>query len=59
MSFIDSNNKHMGVHDIQNLVNKYNKKIIATHMSESARQYGNEIKNSKLIIPNDGDEFVI
>ena len=59
MSFIDGNNKHMGVHDIENLVNKYNKKIIATHMSESARQYGNEIKNSKLIIPNDGDEFVI
>lgn len=59
MSFIDSNNKHMGAHDIENLVNKYDKKIIATHMSESVRQYGNEIKNSKLIIPNDGDEFVI
>lgn len=36
-----------------------NKNIIATHMSESARQYGNEIKNSKIIIPNDGDEFII
>lgn len=59
MSFIDSNSKHMGVHDIEDLISKYDKKIITTHMSESTRQYANEIKNSKLIIPNDGDEFEI
>ena len=59
MSFIDSNNKHMGVHDIEKLIKKYDKKIISTHMSESARQYAHERKNSKLIIPNDGDEFIL
>ena len=60
MTYIDNiNNKHMSVHDIENIINRHNKKVIATHMNEQTRQFGIELKNNKLIIPNDGDEFTI
>lgn len=59
MSFIDSSDKHMGVHDIEILIDKYNKKIITTHMSDSARKYALDNKMENLIVPNDGEEFEI
>ena len=60
MTYIDNiNNKHMCVHDIENIIKRHNKKVIATHMNEQTRQFGIELKNKKLIIPNDGDEFTI
>lgn len=57
MSFIDSSDKHMGVHDIEELSKRYNKIIISTHMSESARQYALEHNIKNLIVPNDGEIF--
>ena len=47
----------MGYNDIKRLAEKYNKKIIATHMSEKARNYALQEEHSNIIIPNDGDEI--
>lgn len=54
MSFIDSSDKHMGVHDIEMLAKKYNKRIIPTHMSNPARKYIEEKNFENLIVPKDG-----
>lgn len=59
MSFVDSRNNHMGFQDIEALIDKYNKPIIATHMSSNVRKYALDMKIKNLIIPNDGDEFEI
>jgi len=59
MSNIDGNDKHMGVYDIENLLKKYNKRIIATHMNKLAREYALENKMENLIVPNDGEEFFV
>ena len=59
MSFIQSSNKHMGVQDVELLAEKYGKRIISTHMSQEVRVLAKEKKISKLVIPNDGDEFEI
>lgn len=55
MSFVDSNNKHMGVNDIELLAQKFNKKIIPTHMTLSARQYALEKKINNVIVLDDGE----
>ena len=57
MTFIETTSKHMGYNDIKRLAEKYNKKIIATHMSEKARNYALQEEHSNIIIPNDGDEI--
>ena len=59
MSFIDSNNKHMGVHDIEFLSKKFNKKIIPTHMSSHAKEYAIEKNINNVIILNDGESIEI
>jgi len=59
MSFVNSNNKHMGVQDIEFLAKKYNKQIITTHMNQEARELVIENKIKNIIVPNDGDEFEI
>ncbi len=59
MSFIDSNNKHMGVHDIEFLSKKFNKKIIPTHMSSYAKEYAIEKNINNVIILNDGESIEI
>lgn len=60
VSFIDGNSKHMGVSDIKVLSNKYpDKKIIPTHMDQSARQYLNEYEVGNVIVLSDGDEIGI
>lgn len=61
MSLKDKGNKsHMGYLNIKDICNKYqNKKIVATHMHNSARKVAinNPIKN--LIIPNDNEEIIL
>lgn len=61
MSLKDEGNKsHMGYLNIKDICNKYqNKKIVATHMHNSARKVAinNPIKN--LIIPNDNEEIIL
>ena len=59
MSFIESSDKHMGVHDIEMLSNKYNKKIIPTHMTLEAREYAIKNNINNAIILNDGDTIEI
>lgn len=59
MSNPKGNEAHMGVEDIEKICNNFNKKIIATHMSNQARQVAKELNIKNLIIPNDGDEIEI
>ena len=55
MSFLDSLRTHLGVHDIEILSSKFNKKIIPTHMSEPAREYIIERNLENVVVMNDGD----
>lgn len=59
MSFIEGNSKHMGTDSIKILSEKYNKPIITTHMSKTAREYTIESNLKNVIVPNDGEEFEI
>ena len=59
MSFPESHPTHMGVTDLENICKKYDKKFIATHISDEAREYAKKIKIKNLIIPEDGDEFEV
>lgn len=59
MNYINGNNKHMGIQNIEFLAKKYEKRIILNHMSQEARELAKEKKIENLIVPNDGDEFEI
>ena len=59
MSFVEKSNKHMSVQDVEILSKKHNKPIIATHMTQNARNLAIEMNINNLIVPNDGDEFEI
>jgi len=59
MTFIEGNKKHMGLNNLEMLIKKHNKKIIATHMSEESKRIAIEKNLNNLIIPNDGDKFEI
>ena len=54
-----TNRAHMGTDNIELLCKKYNKTIVATHMSEEARQYAKSRNIKNLIIPSDGDTIII
>lgn len=58
MTFVEGNNKHMGIQDIELLAEKH-KKIISTHMTKEAREAALKKAIKNLIIPNDGDEFEV
>ena len=53
------NDKHMGITDIELLLKKHNKIIIATHMQQKTRITLKEMKIDNLIVPDDGEEFNI
>lgn len=59
MSFPERNEAHMGIDDIESISNKFNKKIVATHMSNLSRKIAKDKNIKNLIIPNDGDEIEI
>lgn len=59
MSHPKGNEAHMGVEDIEYICKKFDKKIVATHMSDQARKLAKELNIKNLIIPNDGDEIEI
>ena len=59
MSFPKRNEAHMGVNDIEMISKKFNRKIVATHMSKPARELAKDKNIKNLIIPNDGDEIEI
>lgn len=58
-SLINGNNLHMGINDIELILSKYNKRIVATHMREETKTQLKEMKIDNLIIPDDGEEFYI
>lgn len=53
-SFVDVNSKHMSVHDIETLAQKYTTTIIPTHMSAPARTYMENSHLANIIVPKDG-----
>ena len=59
MSFVESGAKHMGVNDVKMLSEKYNKKLIETHMSDASRKFVIENRIDGIIVPNDGDVFEV
>ena len=59
MTFPESYKTHMGVVDIENISNKFDKKLVATHMSKQARELAKEKNIKNLIIPNDGEEIEV
>lgn len=59
MIFPKGTKTHMGFDNIENIIIKYGKKIIATHMSDDSKEYAKNKNIEKLIVPNDGDEFEV
>lgn len=59
ISLRSGNDKHMGIDNIELLLNKYNKRIIATHKQENTRIILKEMNTYNLVILNDGEEFNI
>lgn len=53
-SFVDGNTKHMGVHDIELLAQKFSKTLITTHMSAAAREQLEQKHFTNVIVPDDG-----
>lgn len=54
-SHINASMTHMGIYSNKQLVEKYNKKIIATHMRDETRKKLLELKIDNIIVPNDFD----
>lgn len=60
ISFIQSKLSHMGINDLEKIIKYYNnKKIITTHMTPEAKEKIINLNEKNIIIPNDGDEFII
>ena len=58
-TFINGNLKHMGLDNIETLIDKYNKKIIPTHMDDLTRIEAIKKDIDNLIVLNDGDTYHI
>ena len=54
MSQIEGNDAHMGIDDIEKIIKKHNKKIIATHIQTKTRSICKNKNIPNLIIPEDG-----
>ena len=59
VSFRNGKEMHMGIDDMEQLLENSNKKIIATHLRDTTRETLKNEKISKLIVPEDGDCFEI
>ncbi len=58
-SFVTGNKSHMGVNDIEELIDEYDKEIVVTHLSNEARQKALESKEDKLLVVEDMCEIVL
>lgn len=58
-SFLKTTNTHMGVDSVGYLIEKYNKKVIPTHLRDETREYLKENKINNLYLLNDFDDFSI
>lgn len=58
-SFVMGNKSHMGVNDIEDLIEEYDKEVVVTHLSFEARQKALESKEDKLLVVEDLCELVL
>ncbi len=58
-SFVTGNKSHMGVNDIEDLIDEYDKEIVVTHLSNESRQKALESKEDKLLVVEDMCEIVL
>ena len=58
-SSIEGDYIHMGINNIKYLTEKYNKKIIATHLRDTTREQLNKEKNKNILVVEDGYQFNI
>lgn len=56
-TWVDSTASHLGIKQVQQLADQYQKPIIATHLSDPARAYAVSHPHPLVTIPEDGDEF--
>ena len=56
-TWVDSTTSHLGIKQVQQLADQYQKPIIATHLSDPARAYAVSHPHPLVTIPEDGDEF--
>lgn len=59
MTFLKGCKTHMGMEDMESISKRFDKIIVATHMSSQARKVARKKKIKNLIIPNDGEEIEI
>ena len=58
-TFINGNEKHMGVDNIIDIINKHNKKVISTHMDDDTRKYILDNKIDNIIVLEDSEEIIL
>lgn len=58
-SNINGNGSHMGIDNMKYLTEKYNKKLITTHMKDETREELSRLEISNIIIGKDGYQFNI
>ena len=58
-SLIEGDECHMGIDNIKYLTQKYNKKIIATHLRDTTREILNKEKNKNILVVEDDYQFNI
>lgn len=56
-SFMEGDSSHMGVDNLNYLISKYNKSIIATHLRDSTREGLKNLKIQNIIVEEDGYTF--
>ena len=58
-SLIEGDSCHMGIDNIKELAEKYNKQIIATHLRDTTREVLNKEKNENILVVEDGYQFYV
>lgn len=58
-TFINGNEKHMGLDNIIDIINKHNKKVISTHMDDNTRKYILDNKIDNIIVLEDSEEIIL
>ena len=58
-SLIEGDSCHMGIDNIKELTEKYNKQIIATHLRDTTREVLNKEKNENILVVEDGYQFYV
>lgn len=53
------NDQHMGIDNIKTILEKYNKRTVASHLSKKVREILDSTNIENLIVANDGEEYYI